>query len=800
MMSSIQKAAGQGKTDPLLEAALRYARAGWYVYPSPRKNGAAYVKWKTESTCDEKTIREWWTKWPDALICLDCGKSEIGVIDVDTVAGGHKADGEKALLSAELDHGFLPAALMAETTSKGRHILFSDPGAKLKTGSGKIGDGVDTRGRGGMVVLAPSVIKGKGSYRWLNPDEFKLDDLPTIPQWVLDICGEPNNFGPVPEAEFEPVYTEAEFTERLNLLDVNDFDNHDKWLSLLLACTHSSTVEDGKVAFMEWTTGSGEGAYAGEYDIISDRWDTNWRNGRNKAGRGAAKVGTFNKFLTDAGHGDKVRHTPKVSAVDDFFPDGAPEISAEEKAARLAKTEERRAKIKHAAEPETYQSLITGWVYIGQQKRFVRERDAMMWDVDAFDKYFSNVEVMDKPTSALISKWMLARRGDDAIRRFDTLTYVPGRGRNVGGKFNLYVAGDIEPAEGDTSLWDAHLAYLFPDSVERGHVLNWLAWFLQNPGKKPKHALLIHGSKQGTGKSFVADVMTALVGKHNTAPVEQDTFERGFNGYAGRSKLIVCEEIRNLGHYNSKAARSLHRMITQETIEINEKNMTPFTLDPFLPGQLLMTNSWDAIRPDDSDRRYLVVSTDSVAICKPKSVRYYCDLFDILESPTALAAISHQLMTRELGDYVGSARAPETAAKVHMRDEASGEVEKWLLDADEHITPYSLVSVEHIFTAMPLDLQRLRTARQDIRRFVANRHNGTPIKVQIRPGGRGSEPVRVWAVGPNAKTVARAGGHLDLWREEHAAKVEAAADAAVEAAKLDFLDLGDDDPEGRTLN
>jgi hypothetical protein len=287
------------------------------VYPSPKKDGAARVRWREGSTRDEAMVTKWWSQWPDDLICLDCGKSEIGVIDVDTLEG-HGVDGKAALLDAQLENDFLPDTLLAETPSKGQHLFFRDPGSLLKSTASKIGPGIDTRGRGGMVVLAPSVVKGKGAYRWLN--KFKVGDLPTIPQWILDKCGEPNNFGPAPDAAFEPVYTDAEFTERLNLLDVNDFREHDKWLSLMLACTHSSTVLDGKLAFMDWTTGNGEGEYASDWDVISDRWDYNCGLRRNMGGK-AAKVGTFNKFLEDAGHGDKVKREPEIDARDEFADD-----------------------------------------------------------------------------------------------------------------------------------------------------------------------------------------------------------------------------------------------------------------------------------------------------------------------------------------------------------------------------------------------------------------------------------------------------------------------------------------------
>jgi hypothetical protein len=46
------------------------------------------------------------------------------------------------------------------------------------------------------------------------------------------------------------------------LIEVDQFSGkHDQWLAFLLACTHSSTVDDGKIAFLDWTTGNGQGEY-----------------------------------------------------------------------------------------------------------------------------------------------------------------------------------------------------------------------------------------------------------------------------------------------------------------------------------------------------------------------------------------------------------------------------------------------------------------------------------------------------------------------------------------------------------
>ena len=296
-------------------AAVELAEFGFYIYPTPKKNGRARVRWRNDSTRDADTIRRWWTRWPDDLICLDCGKSKVAVIDADTLQG-HGVDGLSALLDLEFQHRFLPDTRMSQTPSGGRHFLFRDPDSRMKSTAGALAPGVDTRGVGGMVVLPPSIVRGKGAYRWLN-------DLPLadVPEWVVEKAGEVAPRAFIPDAEFNPVYTEEQFAERIKLIDVDQFSGqHDRWFKFMLACTHSSTVADGKAAFMDWTTGSWQGEYACDADAISERWDYNYANHRNKRSN-ACKVGTFNHYLSKAGHDDLVLFGNEIDAVDEFADD-----------------------------------------------------------------------------------------------------------------------------------------------------------------------------------------------------------------------------------------------------------------------------------------------------------------------------------------------------------------------------------------------------------------------------------------------------------------------------------------------
>lgn len=71
----------------VLRAALGYAAKGYPVFPVG-KDKRPRVKWKEGATTDAATIRDWWVRWPLAMIGMPTGKrSGVVVLDVDRKNG-----------------------------------------------------------------------------------------------------------------------------------------------------------------------------------------------------------------------------------------------------------------------------------------------------------------------------------------------------------------------------------------------------------------------------------------------------------------------------------------------------------------------------------------------------------------------------------------------------------------------------------------------------------------------------------------------------------------------------------------
>jgi putative DNA primase/helicase len=189
-------------TKSTLAAALLLAeRFGWRVIPlhavrpggsctcEPRRDGKPcrtpgkhprVSDWTDLATDDLEQIRAWWAKWPDANLGVATGaESGIVVFDVDSDKGG---DDTFADLTAR--HGPLPTTTAQRTGGGGKQYVFNAPGFPVGTNAGRLGKGLDVRGEGGLIVVAPSV-SSKGQYGWVAPPW--LTEIADAPPWLLDL-------------------------------------------------------------------------------------------------------------------------------------------------------------------------------------------------------------------------------------------------------------------------------------------------------------------------------------------------------------------------------------------------------------------------------------------------------------------------------------------------------------------------------------------------------------------------------------------------------------------------------------
>jgi Bifunctional DNA primase/polymerase, N-terminal len=115
-----------------------------------------------DATTDDAKIREWWDMWPDANVAIVAGKeSGFFVLDSDPRNGG-----DVSLSELESTHGDLKQTRAQETGGDGMHLLFKHPGFRIKGSKGELGAGLDIKGDGGYIVVAPSLHASGKRYKW----------------------------------------------------------------------------------------------------------------------------------------------------------------------------------------------------------------------------------------------------------------------------------------------------------------------------------------------------------------------------------------------------------------------------------------------------------------------------------------------------------------------------------------------------------------------------------------------------------------------------------------------------------
>jgi putative DNA primase/helicase len=183
-------AAPATQDSPTLIAAIVYARMGWRVLPvhTPTLGGGCTCgnagckdqgkhprlkNWTIVATTDEKTIRAWFTRWPDANVGIATGRaSGIIVLDVDNRHGGMES-----LAELEKKCGELPKTPTVRT-GDGYHMYFRHPGGTIKNAEALAGlPGLDVLGDCGFVVAPPSLHRSGATYLVeAAPDTYPLQD------------------------------------------------------------------------------------------------------------------------------------------------------------------------------------------------------------------------------------------------------------------------------------------------------------------------------------------------------------------------------------------------------------------------------------------------------------------------------------------------------------------------------------------------------------------------------------------------------------------------------------------------
>lgn len=239
------------------------------------------------------------------------------------------------------------------------------------------------------------------------------------------------------------------------------------------------------------------------------------------------------------------------------------------------------------------------------------------------------------------------------------LTYDPGQPSGVVADgevmaLNRFRPASIRPLAGTADPWLDFLKYLFPDEGDKAEMERWCATLVARPGTRMNYSVLLISEAQGVGKSTLGNILSALVGPHNTSYPGQSEIGGRFNAWQSEKRLAVINEVyagHSWGVYNA-----LKNAVTDQFIDVEKKFQNSYKVKNWL-HILACSNSMRALRLDVSDRRWFVPRVTEVKWDKESFEK----LHRWLESG-GLGHILHWALSRE--NYVApGAEAPLSSQK-----------------------------------------------------------------------------------------------------------------------------------------
>lgn len=692
----------------MLQAALKYAAIGWYVFPlTPHgKRKAPHPMLGPKgghhlATTDPKQIEAWWTEDPNAGIGVNMRRSGVLAVDSDPRDGG-----DKTLAALQAEHGRLDTPCIQDTGGGGEHYIFAAPPG-LTSVPGSLGPGVQVKWNG-YICVAPTLHESGRIYRWrpgMSPvaNHWALD---APPAWVLTRQqasrggAKPDSDDPFADLGAQPIELDADEL-RAKLMSIPTDDKYEPWLQVGQALHHQfGGAPEGLDLWLEWSRRS----VHFDADECARKWDSFQRSGEGGAltARLILKRAKEHEKRVVEDRFEEVRAAIAAASTKDALLAAAREAKRAEfdpptraVVAGLVKDafkrvtgvslgiQEARDLVRREEAQRQRPAWLEGWCYCTGDDRFynwtTRETmtraafDAahcrhMLTQKDRHEGKSSPEQLASHVALNLyqipVVQGRLYMPGEETLFTLNGVRYVNRyTDRGVPAVPEKPTARDRE----NVAIVERHFEHLIADEDDRRRVLDWLCYIAQT-GRRPNYAVLLQGA-EGDGKTSVGTVFGVVIGPENVRFIGSRTIEGSFNGWAEGQILAVIEEVKLHGHNRYDILNQIKPLITNQVIEIHRKNADPYNV-PNTTAYLLLTNFRDALPLTENDSRYLVVMSrwqtrKALEEFNAANPDYYRRLHRAIEESPG--AIRGWFLSRPISpDFDPAGRAPSSSAKRYM--------------------------------------------------------------------------------------------------------------------------------------
>ena len=222
---------------------------------------------------------------------------------------------------------------------------------------------------------------------------------------------------------------------------------------------------------------------------------------------------------------------------------------------------------------------------------------------------------------------------------------------------NQYTDMRVKPAAGDTKIFHEFIEYLVPGQVDRDNFMRWIRTLYACPAIRMGYGILALSEQQGVGKSTIGTILSHMIGKEQVSFPGDAMIQSDFNGWIVNKRLIVVNEI--YAGQNWRTYNSLKSMVTDPEIDANVKHQATYQTANWAHFYCC-SNSMEAMRIEDSDRRWFVPKITELLWPKPKYDQLYAWMAD-----GGLNAIANEFVNSSDYEAAGG-RAPGSIAKSEL--------------------------------------------------------------------------------------------------------------------------------------
>lgn len=306
-------------------------------------------------------------------------------------------------------------------------------------------------------------------------------------------------------------------------------------------------------------------------------------------------------------------------------------------------------------------------------------------------------------------------------KRVDKLNYLPGQEPFVQHEgvevYNTWKGWGVEPVKGDITPFLKLFDFVFEGLTreQKDWVLDWMTYPIANPGAKLFSALIVHGRKTGTGKTFIGYTLGRIYGK-NFIEIKNENLHDTW--WAENRQFVVGNEIS--GSDKRQDADAMKNMITQETININIKFIPQFTIKDCV-NFYLTSNHADALWLEDEDRRFFV---HEVQQDEPLPLSFYQSYEKWLDNGGS-AHLMHWFTQRKLDHFNPKGAPPRTAARERMVNMGKSDIDAWC--AELKLSPNVILR-----TGQMRHMRDLFTSKELLDFYMRDHEN---VSNKVTPGG-----------------------------------------------------------------